>query len=46
MNLPTLPAMPLSPRQTVAVLGLAVLSAVFVLIVYHYATRPNAEPGA
>lgn len=46
MNLPKLPPMPLSGRQTLAVLGIALVSAGFALAVYHYATRPNAEPGA
>jgi hypothetical protein len=46
MNLPSLPSLPMSGRQTLAVLGLAAVVAGFVVLVYHYATRSPAEPGA
>lgn len=46
MNLPSLPSLPMSGRQTLAVLGLAAIVAGFTVLVYHYATKAPAEPGA
>jgi hypothetical protein len=36
----------MSGRQTLAVLGLAAIVAGFTVLVYHYATKAPAEPGA
>lgn len=46
MNFPSLPSLPMSGRQTLAVLGLAGIVAGFVVLVYHYATKAPSEPGA
>lgn len=46
MNLPKMPPMPLSSRQTLVVTGVALVVAAFVVIVYHYATRSPEEHGA
>lgn len=43
MNLPTIP---MSPKQAGASVLIALVTAAFVVIVYHYATRSPAEPGA
>lgn len=46
MQMPSLPPFPMSGRQTLAVLGLAGIVAAFTVLIYHYATRSPAEPGA
>lgn len=38
-----LPAIPMSPRQTLAVLGLSAIVAASIVLIYHYATRSPAE---
>ena len=41
-----MPTIPLSGRQTLAVLGIALVTAAFTLTIYHYATRQTGEAGA
>ena len=46
MNMPKLPAMPFSARQTGAALLIALVTAGAVVMIYHYAVGPKSEPGA
>lgn len=46
MDMPKIPSMPFSTRQTGAALLIALVSAAAVVLIYHYATGPKPDPGA